>query len=133
MRFQEFNEAYNIEPTAKGLRAMPKRGKSGIRPEAFTADGEPFDASREYFHFESRGRAIRSTQSLRRIDDDWLGSLGMRIVEIGKLRANRDDAIDDGQKYFLAEIKSLREMIQEFEAQKEPKNRSLKAFLMAGK
>jgi hypothetical protein len=131
MKTSEFNENYRLESSSRGIRAIPKLGKSGIRPDVLTADGEPFDSEKVYHFYNAGDGKVRESTGLRRVDDDHLGSLGLRIVAIAKLRSVKDDALADGQKCFLDEIQKLRERIIAFEVQKTPKARSLKSYLMA--
>jgi hypothetical protein len=57
--------------------------------------------------------------------------IGIKVVEIEKLRINRDDALADSQKIFQSEIEGLNKRIAEYELEKTVENRSLKSFLMA--
>jgi hypothetical protein len=100
-------------------------------PEVMTEDGEPFDFDKLYYFFDTYREQVRDTAHLRRIDADSLGSMGAKIIAIEKLRASRDDAINDAQKFYLGEIERLRQTVRRLESEKTPKSRSLKAVLMA--
>lgn len=116
MKTKEFNKNYEIDRTAKGVKAKPK-GASGY-PETMTADGEPFNPENKYHFFDESTKATRETIGLRRVDTDWLGSFSLRIIWIENLRANLNGALDDGQEYFRKEIQNLQEKIFDFEQEK---------------
>jgi hypothetical protein len=127
MKRDEFKQNYTLDRTAKGVRGL-RKGESAY-PVAATADGRPFDHAATYHFFD--GSRVRSTEGLRRIDAEHLGSMGMRIVEIAKLRAVRDDALVDAQKHCLDKIEELRQKIRGYEDEKEPKRRTMKYVLMS--
>lgn len=116
MKTAQFNENYTLDQKAKGIRAMPKN-PVGF-PARLTADSEPFNPEEKYFFFDESTRNVRQTIGLRRVDDDWLGSFGLRIAKIEALRANKADALSDGQDFFRKRIENLRESIQDFEIEK---------------
>lgn len=116
MKTEEFNKNYEIDRKSKGVKAKPK-GAGGY-PETMTADGEPFNPESKYFFFDESMRNVRETLGLRRIDTEWIGGFGLRIVRIEKLRAEKSDALSDGQEYFKNEIQDLQEKIFDFEREK---------------
>jgi hypothetical protein len=90
--------------------------------KGLTADGEPYQSSRTYY--------------LVTEDGSITGQEGIHFpctIPASVLRANRDDAITDGQRRILAEIDRLRELITRLESEKTPKARTLKYKLMAGR
>ncbi len=128
MNTEEFNRDFEIDRTAKPREPIRKNAPPEMTI-ALTADQKPWSHGPVYFFFD--GEKVRDTEHLRRIDAENLGSMGMRIVAISKLRISRDDAIADGQKTILDQIETYREKIRYLESEKTPKNRSLKAYLMA--
>lgn len=100
-------------------------------PITRTADGEPFNHERTYHYFNPARGEILDTSSLRRVDLESLGSMGMRIIAIAKLRNDKTAAIGDAQKHYLSTIDECRRRIRKLEAEKPPKERSLKAIVMA--
>lgn len=89
---------------------------------AIDADGRPYQSSRIYFLVTSDGQII--------------GQDGIDYpctIEASTLRADRDQAIVDGQQRILVEINRLRELIANLESEKTPAARTLKFKLMAGK
>jgi hypothetical protein len=117
MKTSEFNKKFDLTKTAKGVRAVPKTG-AGFT-EALTSDGVPFNSEAQYYFFDESTQKVRQTIGLRRIDESWLGSFGLRIVKIENLRASQNDALTDGQNYFRKQIKNLQETIEKFESEKE--------------
>jgi len=109
---------------------MNKNGKHEY-PVAVTADGSTFAYRITYFFFDEDTEEIRNTSGLRRINLEAVGSMGYPVITIAKLHPTKEAAIEVGQKFFLAEIERLRTAIRKFEGEKAPKNRSLKAELMA--
>ncbi len=107
---------------------MPKHAP--VAAEIMTADSKPFDPAATYYFFDAQAAEVRQSLGLRR-DKDYLCAFGLKVVLIAKLRANRDDALTDGQTFFKSEIERLQERIAEFELEKTNDSRSLKAFLMA--
>ncbi|HTK38053.1 MAG TPA: hypothetical protein VL325_06130 [Pyrinomonadaceae bacterium] len=132
MKTAEFQQNYEIDHQSLGVKATSKRSAAEY-PVAQTADGRPFNHAAVYFFFDRSANAVRDTSHLRRIDAENVGSLGLRISSIDKLRENKDDALDDAQKHCLDEIEKLRQSIRELEEQKSAKGRSLKRILMAGR
>lgn len=132
MKTAEFNKSFEIDRKAKGIKALPKGAAPGF-PEAMTADGKSYSQAENYFFFDESAKEIRqiARTGLRQIDAAWLGSMGYKIVKIANLRADRNDALADGQDYFLKQIEDLREAVRRFEAEKTPEARSLKAVLMS--
>jgi hypothetical protein len=117
MKTQTFNQNFTLDKNARrGLRAVPKT--SGGFPEALTGDGLPFDSEQRYFYFDEQARTVRPADSLRRVDADWLGSLGFKVVLISKLRADKDTALSDGQNYFKSQIAELENLVESFETEK---------------
>ena len=94
MTTDQFNQKFTLDRSAKTPRATEKHVAVEY-PLALTADGKPFSHGAEYFYFD--GEKVRSTEGLRRIDAENLGSLGSRIIAISKLRQSRDVAIEDAQ------------------------------------
>ena len=129
MNTKTFNQNYELDRKAKGIRAVPKY--AATEPlQIMTADGAAYDSSATYHFFDTQSAEIRQSLGLRRTDE-FLCTFGLKVVEISKLRSSRDDALADGQEFFSAEIERLRKRIQDFELEKTDKNRSLKTFLMA--
>jgi hypothetical protein len=119
MKTAEFNKNFEISKTSKrGIRANPKTADALPKPEIETADGEIYDAGKVYFFFDESTRKVRSSTGLRQIENIYLGTFGLRVVEIGKLRNSKDAALSDGQDFFRNRIGELNEMIEAFEAEK---------------
>lgn len=117
MKTKEFNQNFTIDTkTKRGIKAVSK-GAGGF-PEKITADNQIFNAENKYFFFDNSTRAVRDTTSLRRIDADWLGGFGLRIVRIEKLRAGRGDALSDAIGFFKSEIENLQETVADLEHEK---------------
>jgi hypothetical protein len=129
MNTKSFHENFELDRKAKGVRANPKN-MPVVEPDVLTADNSVYDAAQTYFFFDESTKEIRQSTGLRR-DKEYLSTFGLRVVEIGKLRSKRDDALTDGQTFFKSEIERLQTRIKEFELEKTTENRSLKAFLMA--
>jgi len=129
MKTTEFKQNYNLDRSARSPRATRKHGEPASYPIAVTADGKPFNHAAIYHFFD--GDAVRTSEHLRRIDGENLGSMGLKIVEISKLRSNRDAAFGDAQKHYLKQIAECRQQIEKLEAEKTPKNRTIKYILMA--
>lgn len=130
MNAKTFNENYEIDRQSKGVKAKPKHAAPPDARETPTADGTLYDASRTYYFFDEASREVRSSIGFRRIDEH-LCAFGLKVVAVARLHASRDDALADGQKFFNAEIENLREKIRNYEAEKTPARRSLKAVLMS--
>ena len=116
MKMKVFKENYQIVDSKKGVKCVPK--SAGGYPDAMTADGTIYSPEERYFFFDTDGRSVRQSVGLRRIDETWLGSFGLRVVEISKLRINRTDALADGQNFFRERIENLQESIERFELEK---------------
>jgi hypothetical protein len=130
MKAQDFNKDYEIDRSIpRGLSAARKDSKPAF-PEALLGDNTPFDPEKEYFFFDRGAEVVRGTGGLRRVDANYLGAMGFRIVAIAELRTDRNDALSDAQRVLRTDIEKLRNQIQHFEAQKTPEARSLKSFLM---
>ncbi len=99
MKTTEFNENYELDKKSRGVRANPKNAE----PEFImirTADGEAYDPSVTYYFFDSQATQVRQSTSLRRDGNgEHLCALGLKVVAIAKLRANRDDALSDAQSF----------------------------------
>nr|AUN37286.1 hypothetical protein [uncultured bacterium] len=130
MKPAEFKQDYEIDRTAKGIRANARNGGATPGPVILTGDSEPFDASREYFFFDERMREVRTSTGLRRYGDH-LGSSGLKRVAIDNLRVNRDDALTDAQDALISEMAALQEKVAAFEQEKRPENRSLRRIVQA--
>jgi len=129
MKSTEFNKSYEIDrKTRAGIRAVPKQSTAEL-PQIMTADGVIYDPDQTYFFFDAQTAEVRQSLGLRR-DGEHLCTFGLRVVQVSKLRSNRDDALADGQAFFSSEINRLHKQIQNFELEKSGKNRSLKTFLM---
>jgi hypothetical protein len=126
MKSADFNQNFEIDRTARGVKASP-RSAIVEKPEALTADGKPFSYSAIYHFFD--GEAVRTSEGLRRIDLENIGSPGCRVVRIDRLRETRDAALEDAQKAFVKKIEDLRDKVREFEEQKTPANRTMKFVL----
>jgi len=126
MKTSEFNENYEIDRKSKGVKAMPKNAEPlAIR----TADGEAYDPSVTYYFFDSQATQVRQSTSLRRDGNgEHLCALGLKIIAIAKLRANRDDALSDAQFFFKLEIERLQNRIQKLELEKTGEKRKLTDF-----
>ena len=128
MKTAEFNEDYKINRTARGVKATAKNVELTFLEIPTTADGTPYVVETVYHFFDESSRQIRQSTGFRR-KDDHLCALGLKIVEVAHLHTNRDAALSDGQQFFNAEIEALRAKIRQYEAEKQPANRSLKAVL----
>lgn len=129
MNTKTFNENFELDRKAKGVRATAKSAVV-VEPDISTADGAIYDAAQTYFFFDESTKQVRPSTGLRR-DKNHLSTFGLRVVEIGKLRLKRDDALSDAQTFFKSEIERLQTRIKNYELEKTPNARSLKAFLMA--
>lgn len=126
MKTKEFNENYEIDRKAKGIKAVPKNiaaDSAAIR----TADGENYDPNETYYFFDSQTAQIRTSVGLRRAGEH-LCTFGLKVVAVSKLRANQDGALTDGQLFFKLEVERLQKWIQKFESEKTDKKRQLKDF-----
>ncbi len=131
MKTNEFNENYEIDRKANGVKAMPKNGHAeaaAIR----TADGEVYDPGETYYFFDSQRQQIRQSTSLR-LAGEHLCSLGLKVVAVANLRANKDDAISAGQSFFKSEIERLQKRIEKLELEKTGERRKLKEFSIVNK
>lgn len=128
MNTAEFKENYEIDTTAKGLRGTQKNAPPQMTV-ALTADQKPWSHGPVYHFWD--GEKIRTSEHLRWVDAENLGSMGLRIIAINKLRLSKDDAATDAQKILLDQIEKLREKIRDLESEKSPKGRTLKFILMA--
>jgi hypothetical protein len=116
MKTSEFNQSYEIDRKAKGVKAMPKHSRIEL-PEILTADGTAYDANETYHFFDLQMQEIRQSLGLRR-DGDFLASFGLRVVAVSNLRASLDGALADDQLFFALEIERLQDRIQEFELER---------------
>ncbi len=129
MNTKTFNQNYELDRKAKGIRAVPKYADN--EPcQIMTADGAAYDAATTYHFFDTQTAEVRQSLGLRRTDE-FLCTFGLKVVAVEKLRLNRDDALNDGQTFFKSEIERLRKRIADYELEKTGENRSLKTFLMA--
>ena len=131
MNTKTFNQNYELDRKAKGIRGIPKTIAALPKVEVKTADGEVFSPEKVYFFFDESTRQVRQSRGLRQHEVLFLGSFGLRVVEISKLRNNRDDALGDAQTFLKNRISELNKLIAEFELEKTPKSRSLKNYLSA--
>ena len=129
MKTDEFNRGYEIDRKSKGVKAMPKHA-AGAPVIYQTADGTDYDPAASYYFFDSQTQEVRQSLGLRR-DGEHLCTFGLKVIPVAKLRANRDDALADGQEFFQSEIRRLQKRIADYELEKSGDKRSLKAFLMA--
>lgn len=129
MNTKTFNENYDLDRKSNVPRAVPKNGVIEV-PEIKTADGVVYDRNETYYFFDQSTRSVRQSIGLRR-DGTHLCTFGLRVVAVADLRANRDDALSDGQRFFRSEIENLQSRIAEYELEKTTGKRSLKTFLMA--
>ncbi len=130
MNTAEFNRNYEIDRKSKGVKALPKHTTATVAPEVMTADGTAFDSTETYYFFDAQTGEVRQSIGLRR-DGEHLCTFGLKVIAISKLRANRDDALADGQSFFKSEMTRLQKRIADYELEKTGEKRSLKAFLMA--
>lgn len=131
MKTDEFNENYEIDRKSKGVKAMPKNGHAAAAAIR-TADGEVYDPGETYYFFDSSTGQIRQATGLR-LGGEHLCSLGLKVVAVAKIRANRDDAIADAQSFFKSEIERLQKRIEKFELEKTGERRTLKEFSIVNK
>lgn len=110
-----FNENFTIDRAARGVKALPKNTPTVTHLR--TADGEIYDASRTYYFFDRQGREIRQSVGLRE-KDGFLSTFGLKVVAVSKLRADRNDALTDGQTFFRDRIEDLQASIEKFEIEK---------------
>ncbi len=128
MKTTEFNENYELDQKSRGVRANPKNAEPAL-VTIRTADGENFDPNETYYFFDSQATQVRQSTSLRRDGNgEHLCALGLKVVAIAKLRANRDDALTDAQSFFKLEIERLQNRIQKLELEKTGEKRKLKDF-----
>ncbi len=130
MNTKTFNENYELDKKSRGVRANPKTAEPG--PDTIrTADGENFDPNETYYFFDSQATQVRQSTSLRRDGNgEHLCALGLKVIAIAKLRANRDDALSDAQSFFQSEIERLQSRIQKLELEKTGEKRKLTDFSM---
>jgi hypothetical protein len=102
-----------------------------IDTPAAIADGSSYRAGDTHFFFDRQARVVRSTQGLKRLDAEFLGSPGLKIIAIGDLYQSRGDAVDHGQRLLLDEIEAIRDKILELERSKPKAQQSLKRILQA--
>lgn len=126
MKTNEFNTAYSIDRSATTPRAISKCDPVEYSL-ALTADKKPFNHAAEYFFFD--GERVRSSQGLRRVDAENLGSTGLRVIAINKLRQSRDAVLVDAQVELIKRIDVLREKVREFEEEKTLDARTMKYIL----
>lgn len=132
MNTKTFNQNYELDKTTKrGIRGIPKTVAALPKIEVRTGDGEVYDAAKTYHFFDEGTRQVRQSNGLRQHEVLFLGSFGLRIIEIAKLRNEKDAALSDGQTFLRNRITELNKQIAEFELQKTPKARSLKDYLSA--
>jgi len=117
MKTTEFNENFEIDRRARGVKALPKHAPNN-EPEIMTADGAAYDPNTTYHFFEQQTAEVRQSLGLRR-DEDYLCTFGLKVVAIAKLRANRNSALADGQSFYKSEIERLQKRIQDFESKKQ--------------
>lgn len=130
MNTKTFNENFEVDRKARaGVRANPKHLKLVEAPKLLTADGALYDPGQTYYFFDVQGAEIRQSIGLKR-NGEYLCTFGLKVVPVSKLRANRGDALADGQEHFKSEIERLKGEIQKFELEKPQEKRSLKSFLM---
>lgn len=84
------------------------------------ADGSSYREGSTYFFFDPAARVVRSTQGLRRMDAEFLGSSGVKAVLIERLHTKFADAVDAGQDSIL-----------QLERSKPKAEQSMKRILMA--
>lgn len=119
MDTKTFNQTHELDrQTRRGVRANPKTADALPKDSARTGDGEIFDSSKTYYFFDGETRQIRQSTGLRQIETLYLGSFGLRVVEISKLRTNRNDAIGDDQQFLRNRIAEHETRIAEFESEK---------------
>ncbi|MCA1623169.1 MAG: hypothetical protein LC768_03510 [Acidobacteria bacterium] len=116
MNTKTFNENYELDRKAKGVRANPKHTRAE-EPEIVTADGTVYDSTQTYYFFDAPTAEIKQSVGLRR-DGEYLCTFGLKVIPISNLRAKRDDALADGQVFFNSEIERLRNWIKDFELEK---------------
>ncbi|HLM60435.1 MAG TPA: hypothetical protein VK308_06515 [Pyrinomonadaceae bacterium] len=126
MKTKEFNENYEIDRKAKGIKALPKSA-SAEAVTIRTADGENYDSNETYYFFDSQIAQVRTSAGLRRAGEH-LCNFGLNVIAVSKLRANRDAALTDGQNFFKSEVERLQNRIQKFEMEKTGEKRKLKDF-----
>ena len=127
MNTKTFNENYEIDRKSKGVKALAKNAPAEA-VAVQTADGVIYDAAQTYYFFDVQTQEVRQSLGLRR-NGEHLCTFGLKVVPVVNLRAEKDDALADGQKFFNSEIERLRERVRKYEAEKSPANRSLKAVL----
>jgi hypothetical protein len=130
MDAKTFNQNYELDRKAKGVRANAKGAPPEPLETILTADGTAYDASKTYYFFDHAAAEVRASAGLRRTGEH-LCAIGLKVVAVSLLRSTRDGALADGQKFFKSEIERNQERIKNYELEKTSTNRSLKTFLMA--
>ena len=129
MNTKTFNENYEIDRKSKGVKALAKNAPAEA-VAVQTADGVIYDAAQTYHFFDVQTQEVRQSLGLRR-DGEHLCTFGLKVVPVVNLRAEKDDALADGQKFFNSEMNRLQKRIADYELEKSGDKRSLKAFLVA--
>lgn len=96
-----------------------------------TANGTDYDRETTYFYFDVVGLQVREIKGLRVVDDQYVGSMGIPVVKISDLHADRVSAIEAGEQHFVNEIRKLKDHIRDLEDQKPANRRSMRFVLMA--
>ncbi len=130
MKTEQFHNQFEIDRSARGLKAVPKPVAPEESPVAI-ADGSSFLLTKNYWWYDAQARVVRSTDGLRRIGTDHLGSDSWKVIRIDQLHSDRGDAVDAGQKILLSEMEKLRDAIQSLEYSKPKAERSLKRILQS--
>lgn len=125
-----FDEKFEIDRSAKGIRATEKPAAEPVRV-VLTADGEQYDPAREYYFADRLTHSVQSSKYLKRLTPFHIGDMNRKHTAIDQLRADRIDAIEDLEKIIVKEIDALRDKIRELEADKPPAKRTTKFLLMA--
>jgi hypothetical protein len=100
--------------------------------EVLTADGKPYISSKQYFFFDAQANVVRDVQGLGIIDEEFVGSMGLKICRTDQLRLNRADAVEDAQRHLLSKIEELKDQIRTLEDEK-PRDRKTLKFIMASR
>jgi hypothetical protein len=125
MDTETFHENFSVDRKAKDVCANTKNA-SQPEPDVLTAGGAIYDAAQTYFFFDESTKEVRESTGLRR-DKGHLSTFGLRVVEIGRLRVKRNDALSDGQTFFKSEIERLQNRVKEYELEKTPESRRLES------
>lgn len=117
MKTSEFNEHYEVNRRARGVKATAKTPAPKPIEIPLTADGTTYDAEQTHHFFDPSTQQVRQSIGRRR-DGEYLATFGSRVIPVGRLHLNRDDALAKEQDFFKDEIERLVKRSAECESEK---------------